>query len=249
MKAPIRALILSLAATVMSQAQAADRMILFTEQFPPYNMTTDGKPFAHKGENITGLCTDIVKAVFTDTGHDYKMKLRNWSYGLGRVRSKANHGIFCTAKTAERTPQFHWVGPIVKIGWTLYAKPGSDIKLNNLQEAAGYRIGGYKDDVMTVFLQNQGIDVMVVNDNSHNPIRLMHDQIDLWIADELSGPYMASDAADVDNLTKVLTFNSAEYYLAINKETPQDLVNSLQSSLNKLRKQGDIESIERIYGR
>lgn len=231
-----------------ASTQASDKLYLYTEQFPPYNMTDNGQPFAHKADEITGLCTDMVKAIIKRIPYDVKMKLRNWNYGLDRAKQKADHGIFCTARNEERESWFQWVGPLTEIRWTLFAKAGSDIRLTTLEDARKYRIGGYKGDVMTQYLIDQGFNVSVVDSDAMNPLRLHHGQIDLWIADYLSGPYVASDAADLSDMEAALIFRSTPLYLALNKDMDGKIVKSIMQAHDALKKENVFSDIERVYG-
>ncbi|ASP40662.1 amino acid ABC transporter substrate-binding protein [Bacterioplanes sanyensis] len=228
--------------------QAAEKLYFFTEQFPPYHMTLDGHPFAHDGENITGLCSQMVKRLAEEVPYEMKMKLRNWNSGLERVKRKANHGIFCTVRSEQREDWFEWVGPLTNTGWALFAKPGSGITLSSLEDAKQYEIGGYKGDVRTNYLMEHGFNVSVITEDAQNPRRLQLDQIDLWVSDELAGPYTASDAGDIE-VEKLLTFKRVPLYLAINKDTDPKIVKALQRAADKLTKDGSFESIEHIYGR
>ncbi|EAT13060.1 ABC-type amino acid transport/signal transduction systems, periplasmic component/domain [Oceanobacter sp. RED65] len=235
---------------LMSAASwAASDVTLYTEQFPPYNMTSDGKAFAHKAEDISGLCTDIVKQILQHVSLDVRMKLRNWSYGMSKTKQKPNTGLFCTAKTQERSELFQWVGPLTEIRWTLFARPDSSIKLDNLEAAKQYNIGGYKDDVMTTYLQDRGFKISALANDSVNPKRLMLNQIDLWVADELSGPYVASDSADIDGLKNVLVFKTSPLYIAFNPKTDPQIIKGFQQAYDKVKRSGQIEVIERTYGR
>ncbi|QIZ82823.1 transporter substrate-binding domain-containing protein [Bermanella marisrubri] len=246
----IRTLKYGLLAMLMSAASwAASDVTLYTEQFPPYNMTSDGKAFAHKAEDISGLCTDIVKQILQHVSLDVRMKLRNWSYGMSKTKQKPNTGLFCTAKTQERSELFQWVGPLTEIRWTLFARPDSSIKLDNLEAAKQYNIGGYKDDVMTTYLQDRGFKISALANDSVNPKRLMLNQIDLWVADELSGPYVASDSADIDGLKNVLVFKTSPLYIAFNPKTDPQIIKGFQQAYDKVKRSGQIEVIERTYGR
>jgi polar amino acid transport system substrate-binding protein len=229
-------------------ATATEELRIYTEQYPPYNMTTNGQPFAHSTENISGLCTDVLKALLANTDLKYSIKLRELSYGLNRASQHPNHAIYCVSKTTDREPSFHWVGPLASIKWTLFAKPGSSIKLNNLEGARQYRIGGYKGDVMTSYLADKGFNVLAISKNGLNARRLVEDQISLWIADGLAGPYLAADAADVTNLKRVLVFRETPMYLAINKETDPDILQALNEGYRKLVESGEQEAISRAYG-
>lgn len=238
-----------LAMLISTSSWAASDVTLYTEQFPPYNMTTDGKAFAHKAEDISGLCTDIVKQVLRHVSLDVRIKLRNWSYGISKTKQKPNTGLFCTAKTQERSELFQWVGPLTEIRWTLFARPDSSIKLDNLEAAKQYKIGGYKDDVMTTYLQNKGFEISALANDRVNPKRLMLNQIDLWVADELSGPYVASDSADIEGLQNVLVFKTSPLYIAFNPKTDPKVIKSFQQAYEKVKRSGQLEVIERTYGR
>ena len=229
--------------------QAKEKLYFFTEQYPPYNMTNDGSSFAHKGENISGLCTDIVKAVLKDVPYKSRIKLRNWSYGLDRAKRKTNTGLFCAARSEEREALFNWVGPITDLRWALFAKPGSEITLNELEDARAYTIGGYKGDVMSNYLISKGFNVVLADTSQMVPRKLELGQVDLWVTDQLTGPYTAADVTEMEELKEVLTFRSTPMYIAMNKETPEQIINTLQQALDKLRNQGALESIEAAYGR
>ena len=235
--------------SLFAQGDTKTKFTFFTEQFPPYNMTSDGKAFAHKAEKISGLCTDIVKQMITHLPYKTQIKLRNWDYGINKVKQKNNHALFCTARSPEREDSFYWVGPLTHIGWTLFAKPDSDIQLKTLEDARKYRIGGYNGDVMTLFLQKNKFNVSPIANDSVNPKRLMLGQIDLWVADALSGPYVASDSADIDDLKPVLTFKETPLYLAVNNQTDPRILKAINDAFEKVRKSGQLEVIERTYGR
>ena len=229
--------------------QANNDLVIYTEQYPPYNMSMDGRPFAHKAEDITGLCTDMVKSMLELTSLNSQIKMRAWSFGLDRVSNKPNRGLFCVARTPEREKKFLWVGPLTDVRWTLFAKPGSDIKLKNLDDAKKYRLGGYKGSAVANYMIEKGFNISVLNNDRLNPKRLMLDQIDLWAVDELTGPYLASDASDITGLKKVLVFNSIPMYLALNLDTDPSIIKELMRSLKTLNQTGQLEAIERTYGR
>lgn len=227
---------------------ATAELRIYTEQYPPYNMTTNGQPFAHSQKDITGLCTDVLNAVLERANLEYSIKLRDLSYGIKRAEQHSNHGIYCVSRTEDRDPAFDWVGPLASIKWTLFAKPGSSIELKTLEDATQYKIGGYNGDVMTSYLADKGFNVSAISNNGLNARRLVQDQIDLWVADGLAGPYLAADASDVTELEQVLVFRETPMYLAINKNTDPNILSALQDSYQKLVSSGDIETISRSYG-
>ena len=233
--------------TGVSSAQASDKLYLYTENFPPYNMSATGRAFEHNGTNIDGLCTEMVKAILNNTDLDYVIKLRNWDYGYNRALSKRNHGIFCTTYTESRAPRFKWVGPLTKNLWTIFAPAGTDLQIDRLEDARGLRFGGYRNDVMTEYLLERGYEVSALDSDDLNPKRLELGQIDLWIADRLAGPYFASQQ-NVEGLDPVYSFNDTELFLAINLDTPDATVEKLNAGLQKVHETGMFEAIETKYG-
>ncbi|PSF09732.1 amino acid ABC transporter substrate-binding protein [Marinobacter fuscus] len=246
MKARLCSLIALLA--FAGSATAAEEFRIYTEQYPPYNMTTTGQLFAHSEDEVTGVCTDIMKALLKRANLSYSIKLRDLSYGMNRSKNHSEHGVYCVSKTDERAPFFQWIGPISKIEWTLFAKPGSDMKLDSLDDARQYRIGGYKGDIMTGYLEDKGFDVSAISNNGLNARRLVQNQIDLWVTDGMAGPYLAADASDITGLTPVLVFKETPMYLAVNKDTNPEILRALNDALDELMEAGEIETITRSYG-
>ncbi|MGP4845450.1 substrate-binding periplasmic protein [Marinobacter sp. 1Y8] len=238
-------LALSLAMPVGSQA--ADKLYFYTENFPPYNMSASGRAFEHSGDQIDGLCTEMVKAILSRTKLDYAIKLRNWDYGYKRVLDKPNHGIFCTTYTEDRAPQFKWVGPLTTNLWTIFGPKDTTFKMDELEDAKSKKIGGYRGDVMTEYLVKRGYTVSQIDSDDLNPKRLELGQIELWIADRLAGPYFASQQ-DVEGLVPVFSFNKTELFLAMNPQTPQSVIDQLNKALEEVKASGMYEAIEDKYG-
>ncbi|MBK1851584.1 transporter substrate-binding domain-containing protein [Marinobacter sp. 1-4A] len=229
------------------QVFAAERLYIYTENFPPYNMSTQGRAFEHSADNIDGICTERAKAVLDKSGLDYRIKLRNWNYGYNRALSKANHGIFCTTYTEERAPLFKWVGPLAQNLWTVFAPPGSTFTMETLEDAKGKTIGGYRNDVRSEYLLKRGYDVSVIDSDDLNPKRLALGQIDLWIAERLAGPYLASQQ-DVEGLVPVFSFNDVDLYLAMSPDTPDEVIEELNEALEATKKDGTFDAIGTKYG-
>ncbi|HTN34144.1 MAG TPA: ABC transporter substrate-binding protein [Marinobacter sp.] len=233
--------------TIPAGAQASGKLYLYTENFPPYNMSATGRAFEHSGDSIDGICTEVVKAILQNTDLDYVIKLRNWDFGYNRALNKPDHGIFCTTYTEDRAPLFKWVGPLTKNLWTVFAPAGSKFKMNSLEDAKGKVIGGYRNDVMTVYLLKHGYNVSALPSDDLNPKRLELGQIDLWIADRLAGPYFAS-LQDVEGLVPVYSFNDTKLYLAMNLKTSDDVIAKLNEGLKKVHESGMFNAIETKYG-
>lgn len=208
---------------------ASERIYVYTENFPPYNMSATGRAFEHNGDDIDGLCTEMVKGILDASGLDYVVKLRNWEFGYNRAS------------------QFKWIGPLTKNLWTIFAPPGTDLKIEKLEDTQGMLYAGYRGDVMTEYLLERGYKVSAMDSDDLNPKRLELGQVDLWIADRLAGPYFAS-LQDVEGLEPVFSFNDTELYLAMNLDTSEEVMRKLRQGLEAIKNNGMYEAIETKYG-
>ena len=233
--------------TLLSGATRADdspaySMVLLTENFPPYNMANDGKNFAQEN-NIQGIAVEIVRETFKRAGIGYSMTLRfPWDRIYKLALEKPGYGVFVTARLPEREKLFKWVGPIGPDDWVMLAKADSTLQLNTLDDARPYRIGAYKGDAIAEELARQHMNPVLVLSDKDNARKLVEGQIDVWATGDPAGRYLARQEG-VTGLKTVLRFNSTELFLALNKDTPDAVVERLQTALDQLRKEGVVDDI------
>lgn len=233
-------------ATAHADESSDTPLVLLTENFPPYNMAKNGKNFA-RDENIEGIAVDIMRETFRRAGISYNLTLRfPWERIYKLALEKPGYGVFVMARLPDREALFKWVGPIGPDDWVLLAKDDSKIQLDGLEQARRYRIGAYKGDAIAESLDKQGLKPIVALRDQDNAQKLMEGQIDLWATGDPAGRYLARQVG-VDGLKTVLRFNSAQLYLALNKDVPDEVVARLQAALDELRKEGRIDQIMANY--
>lgn len=245
----LRRLLLALASAsllLVNGAHAAENpatdLVLLTENFPPYNMAKNGKNFA-QDENINGIAVDIVREMFKRANITYSLTLRfPWERIYKIALEKPGYGVFVMARLPDRENLFKWVGPIGPDDWIMLAKADSKITLDTLDQARKYKIGAYKGDAIAETLAKQGLKPIVVLRDQDNAKKLVNGQIDLWATGDPAGRYLARQDG-VTGLKTVLRFNSAELYLALNKDVPDEVVAKLQAALDQLRKEGVVDDI------
>ena len=230
----------------LAHAQAPDKINLLTENFPPYNMADDGKNFA-RDEHITGIAADIVREMFKRAGIDYTLTLRfPWERIYGMALEQPNYGVFVTARLPEREELFKWVGPIGPDDWVLLARGDSPINLTSLDQARQYNIGAYKGDAIAEHLDGQGLQPQLALRDQENVKKLIDGKIDLWATGDPAGRCLARQDG-VPGLKRVLRFDSAELYLALNKQVADETVQKLQKALDQMRSEGVIDEINARY--
>lgn len=224
----------------------AEPLVLLTENLPPFNMSVAGTNYA-RDDGVTGISSDILRAVCERAQVQCQQILRfPWQRVYQQTLDDAGYGLFSTARTAEREGLFKWVGPIASNEWVLFSKGDSSIQLNSLDDARRYRIGGYKGDAKTQFLLDRGLEVQTALRDSENVKKLERGQIDLWVTSNQAGRFVARQEG-VENLKMVQKLHTADLYLALNLQTPDELVQKLQSALDSLRAEGALKSIEARY--
>ncbi|MFO5907142.1 substrate-binding periplasmic protein, partial [Pseudomonas aeruginosa] len=159
---------------------------------------------------------------------------------------KPGYGLFSMTYTPERVPQFKWVGPLADTSWVLLAPAGSKIAVKNLKDAARYKLGAYKNDAVSQHLEAQGIPVINALRDQENVKKLTGGQIDLWATTDPVGRYLAKQEG-VSGLQTVLRFNEAKLYLALNKDTPDEVVERLQKALEQMRQEGFVDEAVANY--
>ncbi|WP_417787671.1 substrate-binding periplasmic protein [Stutzerimonas xanthomarina] len=213
------------------------QVVLQTENFPPFNMAEGGKNFA-KEEHIQGISTVTVREMFKRAGIDYSMTLRfPWDRIYQSTLGQPNHGLFSTSMTDARRPLFKWVGPIAQYESVLLSAPGSNLKLTSLEQAKGYTIGAYKSSAVSQRVEAQGLTPINSLRDQENLQKLLSGKIDLWATSDPVWRYYARQEG-VGALNTVLVFNSAPLYLALNKETPDEVVTRLQNALDQMKTEG-----------
>lgn len=234
-------LLFSLACLIGLPAVAEDddtQLYIYTENYGNYNYSLSGRDYEHWRDDIGGTSTEVVKALLADAGYDYRMRLRNWGVGYGRTLERPYYGIFSTARTPQRENIFQWVGPIAQYNWTIFRYEGSDIEVDDIDDLRTLRVGGYANSATTLFLQDQGIEVSTLPNDSLNAQRLAQGQIDVWIASDVNA-YDLAEEAGYPAIEPAWIIRTVDMYLAMNKDTPVEIVNRLQASLERVQSQGN----------
>ena len=235
-----------LASTASAVDTSRSPIVLLTENFPPYNMAKNGKNFA-QNENIEGIAVDILRETFKRADISYSMTLRfPWERIYHLALENPGYGVFVTARVPDREKLFKWVGPLGPDDWVLLARGDSPITLTSLEQARQYRVGAYKDDVIALSLEKQGLAPVIVLRDQDNARKLQAGQIDLWATGDPAGQFLARQVG-ISGFKTVLRFNQAELFLALNKEVPDEVVNKLQKALDQLRAEGVVEKISAKY--
>jgi len=213
---------------------------LVTENAPPYN-------YAENGE-LKGFAVALVKEMAKRVGVDDNIEVAIWGDAYKAAKDGEDYGLFSTTRSPEREKLFKWVGPLFEYRAVLYAKKGSGIKINKLEDAKKVRsIGTYKDDFWEQTLKSKGFTNLVSSEDDFINVSLLSmDEIDLWVSGDRSGIYHAKRVdLDPNFMEEVFEIDRFKNYIAFSKNVPDDVIAKWQKALDDMKKDGTYERISK----
>jgi polar amino acid transport system substrate-binding protein len=228
------------AAVSLHASEAEPTLILTTEELAPFN-------YVDRTENrLKGIAIDLNEEIMKQAGIRYEIKMLPWARAYSRALDEANVCAFATYVTDKRKPLFKWVGPLLVAKWSLYARKGSGIRINSLEDARKYRIGGYIADAPTGYLKDLNFNVAEVNRNELNAHKLAAGRIDLWATGDPSGAWIAK-MEGVDSIENIFTFLQIPMSYSCNKAVPDAMLFRMQRALDELERSGVAARIRQGY--
>ena len=214
-------------------AIGSPRMTLITEEDPPFSFTQNG--------SLTGASTAIVREISRRIGIDADIHILPWARAYNRLKTEPNVVLFATARTAEREPLFHWVGPLHLTRSAFFARKQDARPLRSLDDARQMNaIATYKDDFREELLKSMGFTNLDSSKNPRSNVRkLMSGRVNLWFHDSIGAPQVAREAGVApDDIQSVFTYNEQLYYIAISKPTAAAIVEQWQTTLDQMKADG-----------
>lgn len=235
-----------LASFAVSKLYAIELKVL-TENMPPYNYEEE---LSHKA---TGFSVEIVKELLSRSGIGLAgdaILVYPWSRAYKMVQIEKNVVLLSMTKTEERESLFKWVGPLApRTIWLWKLKERKDIIVNSFEEAKKYSVGGVFEFASSQYLQEQGFKVEMTSKIEQNWRKLFRGRIDMVSGLELEAAYnMKKKGKNFNLLEKLIKIDDRyNYYLAINKQTSDEIVNQLQEALEAMKTDGSYEVIRQKY--
>ncbi|MGD0352727.1 MAG: transporter substrate-binding domain-containing protein [Dehalococcoidia bacterium] len=217
---------------------ASSGLRITTEIYPPYN-------FVDKNNNVTGQSTEIVQAILENTGTRANIEVMPLSQGLAIAEKGPEVVIYSLNRTPLRENLFKWVGPIGYYEQAFYAKKGTTITINELEDAKKVnKIGIYKGDAGAQFLASQGFTNLDESLTDAEALKkLMDGTVQLWLGNKDGLAITAAQAGvNPDDLVMMPTVViQADLYIAFSKDVPDSTVTAWQSALDALKQEKDID--------
>ena len=215
---------------------------MLTEEYPPVTFMKDGK--------VSGFVTDVVREIIARQGIPDSIRLISWDEAYKVALSNPNVVLFSTERTEKREKLFQWVGPVGKNSAIFYAKKGSGIRINSLEEARKIAAIATTTDWFTEqYLKGKGFTNLV---SSPLPVtnvkQLMNGEVQISVFTDITIPEIVKNAGySMDDLEPVFTVSNTYFYIAVSLGTPDEMGRKWQSVLDGLKADGTFEKIYRSY--
>ena len=213
---------------------------IFTEDYPPLTFEDNGQ--------VTGFGTEVVREILNRLDIPDNIRISSWENGYHLCLTNPNFVLFTMKRTPLREKLFNWIGPIGSNHTIFYAKKGSDIKINSMEDAKKVsKIATCSAWFSEQDLKNAGFTNLVSSpDPNENVRQLVEGKVDLSIFTDITIPAIAKQAGySIDDLEPVYTVSTGDFYIAISKGTPQHVIDEWQQLFHDIYEDG---TLEKMYG-
>ncbi|MFA5464686.1 MAG: ABC transporter substrate-binding protein [Candidatus Cloacimonadales bacterium] len=229
--------------SIISIVTLSAQLTIYCEDDPPFQII-------NKDGSLSGLTVEVCMEIQKRVGNTDKIQVVPWARGLNEINTKPNTILFSMSRTAERNPLYKWVGPVNEIFYALYGKADSKITINSIEEAKKLKgIGVYNQDIRDQYLTSQGFtNLERVTDNNVNIKKVMTGRLDVYAdsGDSYKPNAVAAGYKETD-LKPIYVFMRTQLYIAMSKETPDDIVNKWNIALDEMKKDGTFKKIYTKY--
>jgi len=235
--------------TLNLYASSIERLYVFTDHWPPYNILQDSE--------LTGISVELFELVLEK--HQSKIsredfKVTNWKIVYDTVKSLKNTVALTMARNKIRENKFKWVGPIDIKQSGLIAKKSKNIRIKSLKDLKKYKIAVVKDYSTHQMLKKAGLKKNLAVTGG---LFGVHKAIDNLVKGKVD-MYSTSNINYIMKILNKKNFRSKDYevikrykkdplYFAFNKKTDDKLIKSMQKALDEIKKEGTYDRVKAKY--
>ena len=221
-----------------SEIPKESKLQLLTEDYPPLTFEKDGE--------VTGFGTEVVREILHRLNIPDDIRILPWEEGYDLCLKNPNVVLFTMKRTELRENLFHWIGPIGGNNTIFYAKKGSGIKINSMEDAKKVsKIATCSAWFSEQDLKDAGFTNLVSSPVPIENVRqLVEGEVNLSIFTDITIPEIAIQAGySIDDLEPVFTVSTGYFYVAISKTTPQSFVELWKQTFRAMYEDGTFEKI------
>lgn len=203
----------------------------YTEIYPPANFV--------QNEQLKGITVDTLKAIWRELKQpDQYINIVPWVRGYRNTLNTPNSALFTMSKTPSRENLFKWVGPIFNSTHVLITKKSNQFKFSDFNEVFKYKVAAVRGDISEISLKKLGFPEQ--NMAKVSELKLAYKMMETGRVDMI-----VVTIHGFHHLAQQLNFNTNEYenvwqvnkyenHIAFNIDTPDNIINQYQETLDKI---------------
>ncbi|MEE4344145.1 transporter substrate-binding domain-containing protein [Pseudomonas alliivorans] len=229
---------------LLSAPARADHYQVVTEEWPPYNYSENGQ--------ITGMTTEIVRAIMKVTGHDLTIVLAPSMRASLILKMRPRTIMYSMFRTPEREHVYKWVGPILEEAIHPYQLAAAPPVTSLEQLLHAPQITTRHAGLLPDMLQSLGFKNLDKSATESVQLyrMLLSDRTAIIIGDTDAGVAYQSRQLNIapGTLRQIpIELYRSSLYIAFSRDCEDDMVDSWSSALETLRQSGELERIQRRY--
>jgi polar amino acid transport system substrate-binding protein len=217
---------------------------LHTEIDPPYNYMTS---YSEADWAFAGSSVEIVNEIQAQNSYKNNISVTSWVAGYQALQYMPNYALFTMARTTERENLFQWVGPIVSFTDHFYTLTASNLQISTLDQAKALDSVATPSDWYTHdYLTTNGFENILVTANTAEEAfdQLIDGTADALLMNDTSVNWFCKQKGiPPADLTKQLSGNFYEGYIAFSQNTPAGVVAQWQNDLDAMKADGRFRTI------
>ncbi|MCX4025757.1 transporter substrate-binding domain-containing protein [Endozoicomonas sp. SM1973] len=213
---------------------------VITGELPPYAYTQNSQ--------LTGVATDIVKAMMQQVGYKKLIVLRPWARAIKMSHGK-NIMIFPIARLPYREKQYLWIGPILMDAFTFAVQKQNTQQYSSIKDFIPLKVGVNRGAPTAVRLQKLGFNnLQLVSSENINASMLLKGRFDAWYTTGLMTQHVVKQLNQPTNAVRI-AFNdiTIQMYIAASLNLV-DASQRWQKTLDQLKQTGQYQKILAQYG-
>ncbi len=218
-------------------------LTIITEEYPPIS-------FKNKNGKADGLASEVAYTIMKRLKMKQNIKILPWSRGYSLTKKGPNYLLFSVGRTDIREKLFQWVGPIYFMKSSFYVKKDSKIKILSLEYAKKIkRIGINREAFDEQYLKEQGFKNLKTANNDIAKVKtMMGGRYDVMVNTNVTLSATMKKAGYTTNDVKpIYSFMEVGVYFAFSKQVPKQIITAWKDELNKMKDNGELESIRQKW--
>lgn len=213
------------------EATKKAELTFLSENWPPMSYPDDGKP--------TGMAVDVTSAIANELGVQADIKIQLWEDTYQTAIKTPNVVVTAMNRTPLREDHFNWIQPPLKrYKEYFYKKRGSNITINNFNDAKKYKIGTITDFAADQQLKAQGFENLISYPTPEDAMRaLVKGEVQLSVFGDFISEYIIKEIGySVSDVLPVYKAFDRELYIVISKGTSAEVVREWEQAFKVIRK-------------